>query len=182
MEKFKFQNLILLALALLFFGFSIIPSCGRKSSNNQATPTPTATSETESLGEFSTQTVENKGTGDRFQIKKIEYENGPDFERVILTLDKTVADGELPGYKVEELGQEIRVLLYDTRDVDENLKNVFEGSKSIAGSGGNVIKVDLWYPEDDTMIGAKIHLSKTAGFRVRQGEDPLRLIIEIEKK
>lgn len=181
MKQIRPQFIVLLGLALLFLSLSLITGCNRNSGQGTpiatviATPTPI-----ESEGGFSTKTIENTGSGKQFRITKIEYVNQSDLERVILTLDQQT-DGDFPGYKVEELGQEIRVLLYDTRDVDENFKNVFTGDKSIAGSGGNVVKTDLWYPEDDSMIGAKIHLAKTAGFRVVQGEDPLRLIIEIEK-
>ncbi len=127
--------------------------------------------------EFTTDKKEKKITGEVHSILDMGLSYTANYDRVTFAFASNAAN-QSPGYIAELKDKVIWIRFLDTRDVDMDMQKVYEGESTVTGEGQVIEKAEIWYPRDDSSIGAKIYLNEARGFRVT--DDGLFITLDVD--
>ena len=179
MKKSVMITIVVIALVIIggVVAWAITKSTDKKNSTSDQSQISKEESEAFDASEFTTDKKEKGITGEVHSIIGMSLEYTANYDRVVFSFASNPKNGS-PGYIAELKDKVIWIRFLDARDVDMNMQNTFEGEKNIIGEGKVIEKVELWYPRDDSSIGAKIYLNEARGFRVN--DEGLFITLDVE--
>jgi len=179
MKKSYLVAIIVVVLVVIggVVAWAVTRSTNEEGSTNNQSQTSESADQAFDASEFTKDKKEKPLTGENHSIIGMNLEYTANYDRVVFSFASNAAN-EAPGYIAELKDKVIWIRFLDTRDVDENYNNIFQGEKNLTGEGNVIEKVELWYPKDDSLIGAKIFLDEARGFRVN--DEDLFITLDVE--